>query len=362
MSLPSPVLVLTNQLTPGGAERYVLTLTAWLAAEGVRTHLAATPGDLVDDVDPHVVLHPVPLHDRRWSIPAAVFRIRRIVRREGIRAIVANSLVTSWIAKLAAPGLPLIAVAHGWPVDRYRLVARPLAVADRVVAVSEEVADRLVRAGLSRTRVVVVPNGIDLGRFGPLAPPTRAAVRATMGASPDEVVLVHVGRFVPQKAQHRLIELADALRDRPGWRLVIVGWGELEGALRAEADARGLSDRVRFLVRRSDVPDLLRASDLYLSTSDWEGMPLSTIEAMAASLPIVATEVEGMRALVDEANGRLVPPGDADALEATVRGLLDDPALRARLGKASRERAEQRFSHAASCAGLGRVLADVSRR
>ncbi len=351
--------MLTNQLTRGGAERYVLTLTAWLARHGVEAHLAATPGELLDELDGSVLFHPVALDDRRWSAPLAVLRVRRIVRERGVRALVANSLATAWIARFAAPRLPLVVVAHGWPAERYARIARPLAVADQVVAVSHQVRDRLVTAGLPAHKVVVVPNGIDLGRFGPLDPEGRERAEVALDKR-GRTVLVHVGRFVPQKAQHRLIELAARLRDRPDWCLAIVGWGEREGELRDLIDRAGVGDQVKLLVSRSDVPDLLRAADLSVATSDWEGMPLSTIEAMAASLPIVATEVEGMEALVDASNGVLLPPGDADALEQAVRALLDDPTRRASLGAASRARAEARFSHEASCQGLASVLLRVS--
>jgi glycosyltransferase involved in cell wall biosynthesis len=362
MSIPSPILLLTNQLTTGGAEVYVLTVSAWLAEQGVQVEIAASPGDLVDRIDPRVRYHPVPLKDLRLGIPAAAARIGAIVRRLRPQVILANSMVTAWVARLANPRLdiPVVAVAHGWPARRYMWVARPLSVADRVVPVSHDVAMRLQRAGLSPERCTIVPNGVDLSPYIPRTRAQRDAARAAFGAGPDDVVVANVGRFVSQKRQERILEIAARLRDvAPHVRYGIIGWGEREAELREEIAARGLGDIVRLLVKRTDVPDLLLASDLYLSTSDWEGMPLSMIEAMAASLPIVATDVEGMRALIDSSNGVLVPPGDLDGLVEGVRRLATDPAARLSRGGESRLRAEQQFSRDVMCRRLAAVLSEV---
>jgi glycosyltransferase involved in cell wall biosynthesis len=358
---PTSILVLTNQLVRGGAERYALTLSRWLAARGVHTVLAADPDVLVDEIDPSVVYLPTPLRDVRWSLPRAVVHVARIVRAHRPDAIVASSVVTAAVARAATLGrTPVIAVAHGWPEAAYRRVAPLLRVAHRVVAVSDEVADRLAAAGLPRARLRVVPNGVDLDRFAdPALPDTRArreAVRAREGIRPDEVVLINVGRYVPQKAQHRLVELAAGL---PGTRLWIVGWGEGEAALRAAIDAAGATERVRLLVQRADVPDLLAAADVFVSASTWEGMPLATIEAMAAGLPVVATDVEGIRALVDETVGARVPTDDPDALRGGVAALVADPTRRRVAGEAARARAHARFSHEASCGGLLDVVREL---
>lgn len=356
------LLLLTNQLHTGGAETYVVTVANWLTAAGDPPVVAATPGALIERLDTRVRYFPTPLQDLRASIPLAAWRVSRLVRRFRPTAVVANSMVTAWVARLAVgPRVPVIAVAHGWPAERYRLVARPLAVADRVVAVSEDVRRRLIDAGLPARKVVVVPNGVDLGRFAPRDAATLATARAACGAGPDDVLVISVGRYADQKAQHHLIEIARRLKaDVPHLRVAIVGWGPREAELRAAITSAGVEDRVRLLIDRKDVPDLLLASDLYVSTSDWEGMPLSTIEAMAAGLPVVTTATEGVGALVDDSNGVVVPVGDVAAMTDAVRRLaLDEPA---RFGKGShsRARAAASFSSDVMCAGLMRVVASCS--
>lgn len=357
---PSPVLLLTNQLTTGGAEMYVVTVSQWLVEHGAEVIVAATPGELVDRLHPDVTYHPVPLQDLRASIPVAAARIRALRRRYRPQVVLANSLVTAIVGRLATwpRRVPVVSVAHGWPADRYGIVSRPLGVAaDVVVPVSHDVARRLEKGGLSPDRIQVVANGIDLSPFGRRTREQLQAARQAFGAGPDDVVVASVGRFVEQKQQHRILSLAARLKDDfPELRFGLIGYGPLESDLRRQITKLGLEDVVRLLIRRPDVPDLLMASDLYLSTSDWEGMPLSMIEAMAAGLPIVATDVEGIGALVTDDNGIRCAPGDLDALTEAVRRLARDEVMRLQRGSVSRARAEERFSRDVMCRNLAGVL------
>jgi glycosyltransferase involved in cell wall biosynthesis len=358
--LVSPVLILTNQLHTGGAEIYVLTASRWLAERGVQVIIAATPGEFVSRIDPRVTYHPTKLDDLRADIGLAALRVRRLIKRYRPKVVLANSMLTAWTARLATVRrrAPIVAVAHGWPADRYRFVARPLRVADRVVAVSHDVARQLHKEGLPPRKTIIVPNGVDLSPFGRRTREQQLAAREVFGATEDDVVVASIGRYVPQKAQHHIIEIARRLRDElPELKYGLIGWGDLEDDLRRAIDAAGVGDIVKLLIRRRDVPDLLMASDLYLNTSNWEGMPLSMIEAMAAGLPIVTTDVEGMSALVDSDNGVLAPVGDVDALTEAVRRLGRDEVMRLQRGSESRARAEAKFSMDVMCARLAEVLA-----
>jgi glycosyltransferase involved in cell wall biosynthesis len=363
-SLPSSVLILTNQLTTGGAEVYVLTVSSWLAARGVHTVLAAAPGELVDRIDEGVVYYPIPLKDIRAGLPLAALRVARLVRRHKPEIIVANSLVTAWVARLASLGqIPVVSVAHGWSAERYKIIAPPLAIANRVVPVSNEVKKRRVGGGLAEEKVHVVPNGVDLSPFGPRAPEQQRLARTAFCADDDSVIVTNIGRYVDQKQQEHIIEIARRLRDEvPELRYGIIGWGPREDHLRSLAKQAGVDDIVTFLVRRKDVPDLLMASDIYLCTSDWEGMPLSMIEAMAAGLPIISTDVEGMSALVRDENGVLCPVGDVGALTDAVRRLGRDEVGRLHRGGHSRALAEREFSKDVMCRRLACLLSEMVGR
>ena len=360
--LPSPVLILTNQLHTGGAEIYVLTVARWLTARGVHVEVAAAPGELVSKLDAAVRYHAIDLKDQRLGIPLAASRVRRVLHKLKPQVILTNSLITAWVGRLAATRLdiPVVNVAHGWPAERYKWISMPMAVADRVVPVSHDVARRLIDAGLPLSKSSVVHNGIDLDPFHPRTAEQQARAREVFGASSDDVVVSNIGRYTAQKSQHIIVEIARRLvPEHPNLKFGIIGWGPREAELRALIAQHGLESHVRLLIKRTDVPDLLMASDIYLSTSDWEGMPLSMIEAMAASLPIVTTNVEGMSALVSSENSDLVPIGDIDGLTASVGRLASDEVLRLQRGSVSRMRAETKFSKDVMCANLASVLSEV---
>jgi glycosyltransferase involved in cell wall biosynthesis len=124
---------------------------------------------------------------------------------------------------------------------------------------------------------------------------------------------------------------------------LIAGDGPEREQLETEARQLGLASSVEFLGERNDIPDLIRSSDLFVLSTRSEGLPMSVLEAMAAGLPVVASEVGGIPELVDAETGVLVPPEDPAALSTAVERLLADQGLRARLGAAGRARAEERF-------------------
>ncbi len=361
LSAISPLLILTNQLTVGGAEVYVVTVSRWLAEQGVQVSVAATPGDLVEKLHPDVDYYPVPLSDIRWTLPVAVQRIRGLAHQIRPRAIVANSLVTAWIARLATlpERTPILEVAHGWPVARYGTVAKLMRVNDLVVPVSTEVERRLLDGGLPQRKMRTVANGIELGPFEARTKAERRRIRKDVFDATDKhVVITNTGRYATQKAQHHIVHMAAKLKaTHPHLRFGIIGYGEREPELRSLIAEHGVHEQVRLLLKRKDVPDLLMASDIYLNCSNWEGMPLSTIEAMAASLPLVCTATEGITALVpDGRNGIVVPVGDTARMAEAIARLADDTKLRASMGKTSRQLAEDRFSKDRMCAELASVI------
>ena len=213
-----------------------------------------------------------------------------------------------------------------------------------VAAVSRSTADDLRRTlRLPDDRVVVVPNGIPFSRGD------RARVRYELMLHDDagELLLVAVGNLYPVKG-HRVLLQALALLPSdaalPPWRLVICGRGEEEGPLRALAAELGIAERVHLLGLRSDVADVLAAGDLYVMPSLSEGLPLALVEAMAAGLPIVASNVGGIPEVVaDGIEAVLTPADDAPALAGAIGALLGDASRRGRMGTAARARARRDF-------------------
>ena len=166
------------------------------------------------------------------------------------------------------------------------------------------------------------------------------ALRAEWGVAEDEVLAVTVGRLAPVKNHRSLLEAFAAISFKiPKLRLALVGTGHLERGLRAQTDRLGLTGRVLFLGYRSDIPDCLNASDLFVSASVSEGLPVSLLEAWAAGLPVVATAVGGIpEAMGNPAAGILVESGDSASLAAALAALSTDVQRRVRLGDLARKR------------------------
>jgi glycosyltransferase involved in cell wall biosynthesis len=213
---------------------------------------------------------------------------------------------------------------------------------DRHVCVSQSVAQFAARHGLPADRLVVIPNGIDVNQY----PAPRPADLAPLGIPPGSRVVTFVGRLDRQKGLDWLLAGAPLWIDRvPGCHLLLVGDGPELRPLERLRERFGLTSRVHFALWRPDVAELLAASDLLVLPSRWEGMPNVVLQAMASRLPVVATEVEGVRELLGEsADVQVVPFGDSPRLAERLVHLLSHPESAAALGQENRRRAEQQFS------------------
>ncbi len=273
----------------------------------------------------------------------------QLLRRERIDVIHAHkfgSNVWGTLVGSIARVPVIVAHEHSWAGEEGRLrrlldrwlIARG---ADAFVAVSAEDRRRMIELeGISASQIRLIPNGIPT-----LPPADPGAIRHELGISPTAPVIGAIGRLSPVKALDVLIEAAALLRSGlPDLRVLLVGRGAEEDRLRRLAAARGVEDVVLLLGERVDVSAVLAALDVAATCSDSEGIPLAVLEYMAAGLPVVATRVGGLPELVQEGvNGFLVPPRDPSALADALGRLLADPALRAELGRAGRERQQREF-------------------
>ncbi|MFO0730150.1 MAG: glycosyltransferase family 4 protein [Nitrospiraceae bacterium] len=231
----------------------------------------------------------------------------------------------------------------------------------RMVALTEaERADHLDRAVGEAGKFAVVPSGIDLDRFRQVAVGDKAAPE-TFACPPDAFVVGSVGWLTGIKGHRFLIEaVAELAADHPDLHLVIVGSGDLKGALEQLATSLGLRKRVHLIGRREDVDLCLAGMDLFVLPSLNEGMGRALIEAMAAGLPAIATRVGGVPALIEDGRtGLLVPPADSHALAAAIRTLVEDPARRRAMGAAGQASVTERFSDGAMVRSLERLYRDL---
>jgi glycosyltransferase involved in cell wall biosynthesis len=228
--------------------------------------------------------------------------------------------------------------AYAWGME-----ALSTALTRTVVCVCE--ASRASHAGRMRwaaRRFVTVPNGIS----GAQGLRSRAEVRGDLAIEPDMRVVLAVGSLTRQKAHHVLIDaFVNVTRELPAARLLIAGEGPLRATLEHRIADRGAGASIRLLGARSDVPDLMEGADLFVLSSEREGLSVTLLEAMRAGRPAVVTRVGGNpEAVADGETGRIVPVGDVDALGGAMVEMLADPARAARIGAAARQRWARDFT------------------
>lgn len=245
------------------------------------------------------------------------------------------------LARLACSG-PDGDVAEARRLPLGGLRPRLLQRLDALVTLNAEMEAELRTYGLAHIPTHRIPNGVDLGIYRPADPAERAAMRRGLGVAEDRVVAVCAGRLTVQKRVDLLLHAWAALsrRRHPPALLLILGDGPQAGELLTLARELGVTGGVGFPGAVAEVAPYLRAADLFVLSSRAEGMSNGLLEAMACGLPVVASDVGGSRDLLgQDEGGRLVPPGDADALTAALEMVAGDPDLRRKLGQAARERA-----------------------
>ena len=334
------IVTVLRSLKSGGAERHALQLMKGLRARG---HEALYAGPMKGWLGQQLRTEgfggiDLPLSGL-YDLPSVV-RLALYARRVGADLIHGHLTRGAWYAGLAArlAGLPNVATAHSDNAGKH------FGRADRIIAVSQAVADFLVREGYDAARIRMVHHGIaDIAARLPAG--AREATRRSLGLAADEPALLMAARIVPAKGHDTALRALARLGDQP-WTLLVAGdhHGDLGPQMQALVQELGIAGRVRFLGLREDVPALMAASDVLLAPSRREALSLTLLEASACRLPIVATRVGGIGEVVEEgASGFLVAPDDPPALAAAIAPLLADAALRARCGARARQRFEAGF-------------------
>jgi glycosyltransferase involved in cell wall biosynthesis len=360
---PAPLRVLhaIGEMGTGGAESLVVELVRGGARLGWRSCVASAGGwrerELLDLAD----LHAVPLSRRRLGgLLRAVRATRRAILASDPEVVIAHNVgvtMATWLAlrSLRHPA-PMVTVFHGVAATDYANAARVLTrCPDLVITVSSTILDRLARAGLRNRRTQVIRNAIT-----PAPLPSRSLARAELGLAPEVPVALCAARLVDQK-RHDVLLRAWAGLSAPAV-LLVAGDGPNRPMLQELVAGLGLEHRVRFLGVRDDMPRLLAAADLATLASDWEGLPVAVLEAMAAGLPIVATAVDGVAEAVGHGGGLLVPPGDPQALTEALSRMLFDADLRQRTGRAAQDVISRYYDSATMVSGYDLLLRSLASR
>jgi glycosyltransferase involved in cell wall biosynthesis len=244
----------------------------------------------------------------------------------------------------------------------YRRIERRLGrSSDLLIGVSQATVDELIRLRVAAPdRFRLVRLGLDLDRYRASRPGDRAAARAEMGLNDEDVLVVFVGRVVPIKRLDVLLAaIKQASSEYASVHLAVVGDGEMRPDLERHAEALGLGERVHFLGYRRDLVPIFAAGDIAAVSSDNEGTPVSLIEAGAAGLPAVATNVGGVSEVVTPETGELVAPSDPGALGGAIARFANHPDARRLAGAHARERVVARYSASRLIADVGALYEDL---
>ena len=361
------VMHVVHSVEPGGTERVLHRLVRALGASE-RRHVVCALRD------------PRPFgggfgEDLEWiSLGAGrrdrflFLKLARAIRRYGAGIIHARNWGTWTDATLAArlvPGVRLILGFHGLQDGRHFTAgqqrrARWLGM-DRqmVTTVSEAARDQVVGdLGFQPQRIRVIPNGVDLHRFTPATAKRRTRARAHLGLADDHLLIGSVANFFETvKGQPLLVDaFAKLVLANQRAKLVLVGYGPLEGSVRAHVARAGLEGRVTFTGQLENVPEILPAFDVFVCSSYSEGMSNAVLEAMATALPCVVTDVADHRHMFRQVDPDLVVPcGDAQSLATELVRLATDAGRRAAVGARARALIEQRYSFERTVDGYRRV-------
>jgi glycosyltransferase involved in cell wall biosynthesis len=341
------VLVMIDSLLAGGAERIAVETACGLDATRFEAHVLVTRGtgpleqQLVDAQIPYTILN----RSRRVDLRA--WRIARDLAAEAdiLHAHKFGSNV--WAAALARRvDIPLLAHEHNFS-SRAGVVRRVLdrswisPVSSRIVCVSESVAETERQIGIPEQQIVVVPNGVRTSTAWP-----RSAAREELGLDEDAFVVGIVGRLRPEKAHDIALQAISQLcHAGRSVQLCVIGDGPRRDELLALERSLGLpSGVVHWAGERPDAARLAAAFDVALITSQWEGLPLAALEAIAADVPLVATAVGGLPNLLADGCGMLVAPGDVAGIAEHIARCMDDERGVRAIVSAARRRLREEYT------------------
>ena len=341
---------ITRSDTIGGAHVHVADMAQWLREQGHEALVAVGGNGIFCE---HLARKHIPFINCRFLVRpvhpvkdiSACVELRKVIRRQAPDLLALHSTKAGLFGRFCGIGanVPTVFTAHGWSFTEGISAGRAflskilekaaVPFTDRFITVSDYDRKLALKAGLCpEKKIITVHNGMpDTTRF------------AEPGCSRNPVRITTVARLDDQKDHATLFSALSRLKN-DNWTLDLIGDGPKEHILRKHADNLGLRDRVNFLGLRNDVETLLAKSHIFVLSTNWEGFPLSILEAMRAGLPVIASDVGGVsEAVKNGETGYIVPRMGRDILSARIESLLAGPEERMRMGLAGRQSFEKNF-------------------
>jgi glycosyltransferase involved in cell wall biosynthesis len=329
-----------------GGARQVLYLLEGLQARGVENLLACRRGsDISRAAEPFARVCAMPMAgDMDPFLAARLYRLIRGVQPDivHLHSRIGADVMGGIAARLA--GVPVVHSRRQDNPENPWMVALKYRLHDRVIAISQGIAQVLLSEGLPDGKLRCVRSAVDARPFR--QPRDDGWFRAEFGLPEGTLAIGVVAQLIGRKGHRFLLQaMPDLLRQFPTLHAIFLGKGPREAELRETIQRLGLAGRVHLAGFRDDLPRLLPCLDILVHPALMEGLGVSLLQAAGAGVPIVASRAGGIpEAVRDGVNGFLVPPGDVEAIGRAISRLLGDPALARRMGEAGRELVQREFS------------------
>lgn len=349
------VLWMIKGLGSGGAENLLVSSAKHLDHERFNYSVAyflPWKDALVNDLEA-AGLNVTCLNQRKPYDFRAIFKLNRKLRKDKIEILHAHLPYSGIVGRLASKMTPVKSIVYSehnvW--ERYHRLTHfankmTFKWNDAVVAVSEDV-ETSIRAGMNvneRPKLGTITNGVDVDQLR-LIDKDSSWLKTELGIPAGNKIVTNVANFTPKKRHIDLLEAArKVVAESPDTSFVLVGQGPLLEETKTAAHEMGLDGKVFFTGLRSDAREIIAASDLFVLSSQFEGMPISVLEAMSTRTPVLSTRVGGLpEMIVDGEEGQLVDPGDPEKLASSIQSLLSNDSLRQSLADKAFTRALSEF-------------------
>lgn len=351
-----PLTVLHTESSPGwgGQENRILNESIGLQKLGVKVYILCQPESTLARKAREAGIESFTYPMRKSYDIKAIYYILKLIKKLNIDVINTHSGKDSYIAGFAGKfsfNRPLIV--------RTRHLALPITstfsykyLADIVVTVSEYVKNYLIKKGIDPKKIFAVPTGVNLEKFAPDR--VKALLRAELKLKEDVPLIGTVAVLRRKKGHHLLIEaIPKVLKHIPNAVFVFVGEGPQRKNIEDKIRQYGISENVIMLGHRDDIPEILKSIDIFVLPTQQEALGTSFLEAMAMCKPVIGSDVDGVREVVDDGvNGYLVPPENASALAEFIIKLLKDKKRAIQMGIEGRKKVENKYTVEKMCQGM----------